>query len=290
MSAAPGTPGGRLFVGLQHLLPQHLLSRGMHAVARVRARPVKNLLIRAFLKAYAVNLAEAEHTDPRAYESFNAFFTRALQPGARRVDPDPGAVACPVDGTVSQAGRLQQDLLLQAKGLLYSAGELLNDEVMAREFQGGDFATLYLAPYNYHRIHMPLAGTLRSARYVPGDLFSVNATTAAGVPGLFARNERIALVFDTAIGPLGVVLVGALFVGSMSLAWAGEVTADRPARPRMMPVGDPPVALDKGAELGRFNMGSTVILLFPAGRVAFTERLLPAASVRMGERIARIAA
>ena len=286
MSAA----GARLFVGLQHLLPQHLLSRGMHALARVRARPVKNLLIHAFLRSYAIDLAEAEHAEPRAYESFNAFFTRALTPGARSVDGAADAVVCPVDGTVSQAGRLERDRLLQAKGLHYSAAELLNDEAMAREFDDGDFATLYLAPNNYHRIHMPLAGTLRSARYLPGDLFSVNATTAAGVPGLFARNERIALVFDTVAGPMAVVLVGALFVGSMSLAWAGEVTAERPPRARALPVDDPVVALGKGAELGRFNMGSTVILMFPAGRVTFMGPLLAGGSVRMGERIGRIAA
>lgn len=290
MSAAARTTGDRLFVGLQHLLPQHLLSRSVHAIARVRARPVKNLLIRAFLKSYAVNLSEAEHADPEAYESFNAFFTRALKRGARTVEAAADAVACPVDGTVSQAGRLRRNLLLQAKGLQYTAGDLLDDESMAREFDGGSFATLYLAPYNYHRIHMPLAGTLRSARYVPGDLFSVNATTAAGVPGLFARNERIALVFETAVGPMAIVLVGALFVGSMSLAWAGEVTADRPQRSRALPVNDPIVALDRGAELGRFNMGSTVILMVPAGRTRFIERLLPGVSVRMGERIAHITA
>ncbi len=288
MSATPRTAGGRLFVGLQHLLPQHLLSRGVHAIARARARPVKNLLIRAFLRSYAVNLSEAEHADPAAYESFNAFFTRALKPGARTVETAADAVACPVDGVVSQAGRIARDMLLQAKGLQYTAGDLLDDESMAREFVGGSFATLYLAPYHYHRIHMPLAGTLSSARHVPGDLFSVNAATAAGVPGLFTRNERIALVFDTVVGPMAVVLVGALFVGSMSLAWAGEVTADRPRQARALPVNDPIVALDRGAELGRFNMGSTVILMFPARHARLTDDLRPGMAVRMGQRIAHI--
>jgi len=281
--------GDRLFVGLPHLLPQHALSRGMHALARVRSRPLKNLIIRAFMSHYPINLAEAEHSDPSAYESFNAFFTRALKPGARIVDPSPAAVACPVDGAVSQAGAISGDRLLQAKGIDYTTAALLGgDADLAREFEGGSFATVYLAPFNYHRIHMPLAGTLRRARYVGGDLFSVNATTAAGVPGLFARNERIACVFDTSAGPMAVVLVGALFVGSMSLAWAGEVTAERTRRLRDLPVTDPIVALDKGAELGRFNMGSTVILMFARDRVRLEPGLVPGSSVQMGDRIATV--
>lgn len=281
--------GDRLFVGLQHLLPQHALSRGMHALARVRSRPLKNLIIRAFMSHYPINLAEAEHSDPSVYESFNAFFTRALKPGARTIDPSPAAVACPVDGAVSQAGAISGDRLLQAKGIDYTTAALLGgDADLAREFEGGSFATVYLAPFNYHRIHMPLAGTLRRARYVGGDLFSVNATTAAGVPGLFARNERIACVFDTSAGPMAVVLVGALFVGSMSLAWAGEVTAERTRRLRDLPVTDPSVALDKGAELGRFNMGSTVILMFARDRVRLEPGLAPGSSVQMGDRIATV--
>jgi phosphatidylserine decarboxylase len=281
----------RFFVGLQHLLPQHALSRGMHSLARVRARPVKNLIIRTFLRFYAVNMAEAEQPDPTAYESFNAFFTRALRPGARVVDADPGAVACPVDGAVSQAGAISGDRLLQAKGIDYTTAALLGgDESLAREFEGGSFATIYLAPFNYHRIHMPLAGTLRRARYVGGDLFSVNGATAGGVPGLFARNERIACVFDTAAGPMAVVLVGALFVGSMSLSFAGEVTAERTRTLRDLPVTDPIVALDKGAELGRFNMGSTVIVMFARDRVRLAPGLLPGSAVRFGQRLATVGA
>jgi phosphatidylserine decarboxylase len=281
--------GDRLFVGMQHLLPQHALSRGMHALARVQARPVKNLIIRTFLRFYAVNMAEAEHSDPTAYASFNAFFTRALRPGARTIDPAADAVACPVDGAVSQAGDIRGDRLLQAKGIDYTAAALLGgDEALAREFEGGSFATIYLAPFNYHRIHMPLAGTLRRARYVGGELFSVNATTAAGVPGLFVRNERIACVFDTPAGPMAVVLVGALFVGSMSLSFAGEVTAERTRTLRDLPVTDPIVALDKGSELGRFNMGSTVIVMFARGRVRLEPGLSPASAVRLGQRLATV--
>jgi phosphatidylserine decarboxylase len=287
-----GTPGirDRLFVGMQYLLPQHLLSRMMHALARSRIRPLKNLVIRGFLRFYAINLAEASQPDALAYESFNAFFTRALKPGVRPIDTAPGAVVSPVDGEVSQAGRIERDMLLQAKGIHYSIGELLgSDDELARQFDGGYFATIYLAPFDYHRIHMPLAGRLRCARHVKGDLFSVNAVTAASVPGLFARNERVACLFDTDAGPMAVVLVGALFVGSMSLTWTGELPSYRGRLPRELPIGDPPIALDKAAELGQFNMGSTVILLFPAGRTIPHPGLLPGASVRLGERIATLA-
>ena len=279
----------KLFVGMQYLLPQHLLSRGMHAVARVQAGPVKNAIISTFLRFYAVNMSEAEHSDPHAYPSFNAFFTRALKPGARPVDTGRTAIVSPVDGLVSQAGPIERDMLLQAKGIHYSAESLLGgDAALAANFEGGDFATIYLAPFNYHRIHMPYAGTLRRARYIGGDLFSVNGATAANVPSLFARNERIACVFDTTFGPMAVVLVGALFVGSMSLVWAGEVTAERTRMLRELPSTDPLVALDKAAELGRFNMGSTVILMFPRGVVRREPGLTPGSQLRMGERIATL--
>ncbi len=279
--------GDRLFVGMQYLLPQHLLSRAMRAIARVRVRPVKDLAIRAFLRHFTVNLAEAERSDPAAYESFNDFFTRALKPGARTIDTDAMAIVSPVDGVVSQAGPIERDMLLQAKGIHYSAAALLGgDPALAGDFEGGSFATVYLAPFDYHRIHMPFPGTLRRARYIAGDLFSVNTVTANSVPGLFARNERIACVFDTALGPMAVVLVGALFVGSMSLAWAGEITAGRDQGVRDLPVHDPLVALEKGAELGRFNMGSTVILMFPPGAVELATGLAPGRALRMGERIA----
>ena len=281
--------GDRVFVGMQHLLPQHALSRIMHALARSRFRPLKNGIIRFFLRLYPINLAEAAESDALAYESFNAFFTRALKPDARAVDRAPEAVVSPVDGSVSQAGRIEGDMLLQAKGIHYSTSELLGgDDDLARQFDGGSFATVYLAPFNYHRIHMPLAGTLLSARHVPGDLFSVNAVTATSVPGLFARNERVACVFDTLAGPMAVVLVGALFVGSISLSWTGELPPHRGRRARQLPAHDPLVALEKAAELGQFNMGSTVILLFPAGRAALRPDLMPGRSVRVGERIATL--
>lgn len=278
----------RVFIGLQYLLPQHFLSRLIGSLARARIGWLKRALIRGFLRHYPVDLSEAERDDPSAYESFNDFFTRKLRRCVRPIDQEPASVACPVDGYVSQAGPLAGDSLLQAKGISYSAGALLGDDPMlAAQFAGGAFATLYLAPHNYHRIHMPLAGTLRLARHVPGDLFSVNAVSADGVPGLFARNERIACIFDTTAGPMAVVLVGALFVGSMSLSWAGEIRGERPHVMRDLPAR-PMIALDKGAELGWFNMGSTVILMFAAAGPALVPGLAPGRPVRMGERIATL--
>lgn len=277
----------RAFIGLQHLLPQHALSRLVGAIAGSRIGFLRRALIAAFLRHYPVDLAEAARTDPTDYDSFNDFFTRRLRPGARPPDSDPRAMLCPVDGIVSQAGRIEEDSLLQAKGIRYSAATLLGgDAATAAEFRGGAFATLYLAPHNYHRIHMPCAGTLRLARFVPGDLFSVNAATAAAVPSLFARNERIACVFDTAAGPMAVVLVGALFVGSMSLAWAGAVRPRARRAVTELPARDPFIALDRGAELGWFNMGSTVIVMFAPQGPSLVEGLAPGSAVRVGQRLA----
>lgn len=280
------TLGERAFIGLQYLLPQHFLSRIVGMLARCRIGFVRIGLIRGFLAHYPADLSEAVHSEPAGYESFNDFFTRSLRPGARPFDPDPRAALCPVDGLVSQAGRVAGDTIVQAKGMEYTATALLGgDAALAAEFAGGQFATLYLAPHNYHRVHMPLAGTLRIARFVPGDLFSVNTATAASVPGLFARNERVACVFDTAAGPMAVVLVGALFVGSMSLAWTGRLTAQGRKRTHDLPVHDPIIALDRGALLGWFNMGSTVIVLFPSTGPALVDGLLPGRAVRVGERL-----
>lgn len=285
MSARPF--GERAFIGLQYLLPQRALSWLVGRIAESRIGFVRGALIRAFLSRYPVDLAEAAEPDARRYLCFNDFFTRRLRPGARTFDALPQAALCPADGIVSQAGRIAGDTILQAKGLDYAVSALLGgDPALAAEFAGGEFATVYLAPHNYHRVHMPLAGTLRSARHVAGDLFSVNAATAASVPGLFARNERIACVFDTAQGPMAVVLVGALFVGSMSLAWAGRVRADGSRKPRDLPSRDPVIALDRGAELGWFNMGSTVVVLLPPRGPVLHEGITAGRSVRVGEPIA----
>ncbi|MBM5812017.1 MAG: phosphatidylserine decarboxylase [Gammaproteobacteria bacterium] len=277
----------RLFVGVQHLLPQHTLSRLVRAITRCRVGWVRTALIRAFLRRYAVDLSDAEHRTLGDWASFNEFFTRRLRSGARPVDPEPAALVSPVDGSISQAGALRDDVLLQAKGIDYSAGALLGgDAALARELAGGEYLTIYLAPTDYHRIHMPCSGTLRRARLIPGDRFSVNAATAAGVPGLYTRNERVVCVFDTTAGAIALVLVGALFVGSISLIWSGEVNARRRRRVVDLPLPTPPPRLEKGAELGCFNMGSTVILLAPARRIRPEPGLVPGRRLRCGERIA----
>ena len=221
----------RAFIALQYLLPQHALTALVHKVTRSRAPRLKNFLIERFVGSYHPDMSDALEPEPLAYESFNAFFTRALRAGARPADPDARALASPVDGAVSQSGALEGNCLVQAKGHRYTLEALLDGSGgWADAFRGGSFATLYLAPFNYHRIHMPLAGTLRAAWYVPGQLFSVNATTAARVPGLFTRNERIVCVFEHGALAFAVVLVGALFVGSMSTVWNGQVTPRRPRR------------------------------------------------------------
>lgn len=275
---------------MQHLLPQHFLSRQVHRLARCRVKPVKNALIGSFVRHFRPDMSDAAEPEPREYPSFNAFFTRSLRPGARPCDPDPRAVICPVDGTVSQIGRLDGLRMLQAKGHAYSVEALLGGASQWTErFAGGSFATLYLAPYNYHRIHMPVAATLKAAWFVPGRLFSVNAVTAAAVPGLFARNERVVCAFEEGPFAFALALVGALFVGSIATVWHGDVTPCSPRRAAQLPLdtGHAPGRLDRGAELGRFNMGSTVILLLPPGTAEWPPALQPGSPVRVGQIIAR---
>ncbi len=291
--AAPAGLGAKAFVALQHVLPQHGLSRLVHAATRSRNRAFKDALIAAFMRGFRPDMQDAAVTDPHAYESFNAFFTRALRDGTRPLPAAADALACPVDGTVSEAGRIEGGRLLQAKGRHYTLDALLAGRGdWAGRFDGGHFATIYLAPYNYHRIHMSVAGRLREAWYVPGRLFSVNQVTAAGVDRLFARNERVVCAFEGPPVDHALVMVGALNVGSMDTVWHGEVapraqrvvTVLEPRRP------GPPLGLERGAELGRFNMGSTVILLFPPGRIAWNDDLRAGRVVRMGEPIGRLLA
>lgn len=276
-----------LFATLQRLLPQHGLTALVHRLARCRAPRLKNLLTGTFCRAYGISLAEAEHGDVADYASFNAFFTRALKPGARSVDPAPDALVSPVDGYASQIGTIVRGQIIQAKGRSYSVAALLGgDAQQATRFEGGAFATLYLAPHNYHRVHMPCTGRLATLRYLPGRLFSVNAASVAGVDNLFARNERLVCTFNGP-GEFVLCLVGALFVGSMETVWHGMVT---PARRREAALydyrtGSSPVELERGAEMGRFNMGSTVILLFEPGQVTWAKELVPGAEIRMGRRI-----
>jgi phosphatidylserine decarboxylase len=291
MSEVPGA-GGRAFVALQHVLPQHGISRLVLAATRSRAPAFKNALIRLFVRGFNPDMSDAVETDPTAYASFNEFFTRALREGTRPVDTDPDAVVSPVDGTVSEAGELTADRLLQAKGHDYSLRALLaGNAAWERTFTGGTFATIYLAPYNYHRIHMPLAGELRDSFYVPGRLFSVNRTTAQLVPGLFSRNERVFCGFDSGGMPWANILVGALNVGSMATVWHGDVTPRKVRDVTALPVNGAlaPAQLAKGDEMARFNMGSTVILLFPPGAVRWDSKLKAGNTLRMGERIGTLA-
>jgi phosphatidylserine decarboxylase len=291
---------GRLFVTLQYLLPHHLLCGLVYMLARSRRPWLKNLLIRRFVQHFQPVMSDALEPDPLRYDSFNAFFTRALRAGARSFDGDAGQILCPCDGTVSRCGAFDASLHLAAKGHRYSLESLLGgDREWARRLADGSFATLYLAPYNYHRVHMPLSGRLVAAWHVPGRIFSVNATTAARVPGLFARNERVICAFEGEFGPFIVVLVGALFVASMSTIWHGEVT---PWHGTSQPTGTPGLhalaprdsAListfqPRGAELGRFNMGSTVILLLPPRISRWdAEACKPGALCRVGGPLGRI--
>jgi phosphatidylserine decarboxylase len=274
---------GRLFVWFQYLLPQHRISRLILAATRVRTAWFKNWTIRGFLELYRVDMTEAAESDPYRYGSFNEFFTRALKHGARPITGEEAAIASPVDGCISEAGTMDRDRLLQAKGRHYRLTELLAAQPWASRFEGGSYATIYLAPFNYHRVHMPLRGELTETVYVPGRLFSVNATTAHHVPGLFARNERILTLFESGAGQFALVMVGALNVGSMATVWAGDIT---PAARRVVTrVPSPSMTLEKGAELGRFNMGSTVILLFEPDRVRWDPRVHAGSVVRLGQSL-----
>jgi phosphatidylserine decarboxylase len=291
---------GRLFVTLQYLLPHHLLCRLVYTLSRSQRIWLKNVLIRAFVRHYQPQMSDALEPEPMRYPSFNALFTRALKPGARPMPAAAAQLVSPCDSIVGQTGMLADDELLQAKGHRYRLPQLLATPEAAPElFRAGHYATLYLAPYHYHRVHMPLSGTLRSAWHVPGRLFSVNDATRARVPRLFARNERIVCLFDGEHGAFAVILVGALFVGSMSTVWHGEITPWRGSHPRSVragavhrlePRGDAERFQARGAELGRFNMGSTVLLLLPPSSLRWQPTLAPGREVRMGEPLAALGA
>lgn len=291
-NSVDGHPGiiDRLFALLLYLLPHHLLSRLVYWITRSEWPLLKNALIQTVIKLYDVEMRLAVEPDPSQYRSFNAFFTRQLRPEVRPLSMEAETVLCPVDGAVSQAGEISNGRIFQAKGQDYSLSELLaDDEEWAQKFEDGSFATLYLSPRDYHRIHMPVSGKLRKMLHVPGRLFSVSPSTTRTVPRLFSRNERVINLFDTEMGPVAVILVGAIFVSSMDTVWAGTIT---PASQRITQWNYPdrptePVTLDKGDELGRFNMGSTVILLFGKQVIEWNELLRPGVKVRMGEEIAR---
>lgn len=272
----------RLAVLSQYLLPKQALTELAGWGANAKAGRLTTAVIRWFVGRYQVNMAEAANSDIHSYTSFNEFFTRPLRTDARPLTQ--AKFICPVDGAISQCGAIMQDQIFQAKGHSYSATALVGgDAKLAAQFEDGDFATIYLSPRDYHRIHMPCDGKLTRMIYVPGELFSVNPATARGVPGLFARNERVVCVFDTDNGPFILTLVGATIVGSMSTSWHGVVNPPRTKQVREWTYQDQHIILKKGEEMGRFLLGSTVVLLFPKQTVQFNPDWAPQDAVNMGE-------
>ncbi len=273
-------------VAPQYLLPKLALTRLAGRFASSQGGGLTTAVIRWFVRRYNVNMAEAAEPDVAAYATFNDFFTRPLKPGARPLDA--ADWVCPVDGAISQLGPISGDQVFQAKGHSYSTTALVGgDAALASQFQDGQFATIYLSPRDYHRIHMPCAGSLTRMVYVPGELFSVNPATARGVPGLFARNERVVCVFDTAFGPMVLVLVGATIVGSMATVWHGMVNPPRLPDVRTWTYEDDRISLGQGAEMGRFMLGSTVVMLWPqSADLRFQPDWIATRAVRMGETMA----
>jgi phosphatidylserine decarboxylase len=273
---------------LQHLLPHRLLSRLAYRAARSQWTPGKQLLIDQVVRRFGVDLDEAEQPDPRAYPSFNAFFTRALRHGARIADPDPQALLMPADGRISQLGRIEQGRIFAAKGQEFTASELLGDADAARAFACGHFATVYLSPRDYHRVHMPWTGTLRETLHVPGRLFTVAPWGVEAIPRLFARNERLVCHFDCDFGPMAVVMVGAMLVSGVETVWGGEEIPPFGNGLRHRDWRGQDIRLERFAEMARFNYGSTVIVLFPDG-AAELESLEAQQVVRVGQRLGTVA-
>jgi len=279
----------RLRVMPQYVLPKQAMTSLAGAFASRRAGRMTTAAIRAFVAKYGVDMDEAANPDIASYPTFNDFFTRALRPGARPLADAPWI--CPVDGAISQFGATDRSRILQAKGHHYEVKALVGgDDALAEQFEHGSFATLYLSPRDYHRVHMPCAGRLTRMIYVPGSLFSVNAVTARGVPGLFARNERVVCVFESEHGPFISAMVGATIVGSVATVWHGLVNTRRPAKLREWRYADGEVVIGKGEEMGRFQLGSTVVLLFPRNTLAFNPAWAPGRAIRLGEEMATEAA
>ena len=278
----------RILAGFQYILPQHFLSRIVYALMRSEVTWVKNLLISLISRIAGINYDEALSPDPADYASFNAWFTRALKPGARTFDPDPKAFLSPCDGKISETGGLDESRILQAKGKDYSVQDLLAGDPVCSQLADGYFSTIYLSPKDYHRIHMPLTGRLQRMIHVPGRLFSVAPYTARHVSRLFARNERVIAVFDTDAGPLVMVLVGAMLVSSTETVWAGEVTPTKNKEVTVKDYSSENISLAKGDEMGRFNMGSTVILLMPQGALKSQIKLSSGDVVKVGQKLGAI--
>lgn len=279
----------RLKLFWQYALPQQALTQLMGWVANTQYRWIKNSFIAIFSRLYKINLSEAVQTNPFAYPSFHDFFIRRLKTQARPIDSADNSIVSPADGLIAQIGNIDTTHLIQAKGRTYTLEALLaGDSDLSQRFQSGIFSTIYLAPHNYHRVHMPVSGTLRKMIHVPGTLFSVSLLTAERVPDLFARNERVVCFFDTAHGPMAVILVGAMIVGSISTVWAGNITP--PKRKTLYSVDYPPdtIRLKKGEELGHFSLGSTVIMLFAPGRAQWNSTLNSLAPLQVGQKIGEL--
>ncbi|WP_371375891.1 archaetidylserine decarboxylase [Thalassotalea aquiviva] len=262
-------------IALQYAMPKHGLSRLVGLFAKSKAGWLTHFAIKRFIKAYGIDMSEAKWQNPEDFATFNDFFTRELKDGAREINPDPMEICFPVDGTISQQGDIEDDRVIQAKGFNYSLTTLLGgNEETAAPFQQGKFSTIYLAPKDYHRIHMPMDGTLREMIFVPGDLFSVNPLTANNVPNLFSRNERVVAIFDTEIGPMAMVLVGATIVASIETVWAGTIAPSKGKQIQRWQYpsdGEHAIHLKKGEEMGRFKLGSTTVCCFPKDTIEFTE-------------------
>ena len=279
----------RLHGLIQRVLPHTLLTALMYWSTRLQFRPWKNWQIRWFIGRYGVDISEVSDADPESYPHFNAFFTRALRPGSRPLEGGAEAIACPSDGTISAIGDISSGMMLQAKGQHYSLHSLLGgDDDRAKPFEDGCFATVYLSPRDYHRVHMPTDGRLREMTYIPGRLFSVNFATARTIPGLFTRNERLVCLFDTDLGPMALILVGAMLVSGLETVWSGAVSPPHgQAMGSWRYADDDPVQLLRGAEMGRFNAGSTVIVVLPRNRLRWSNSVQCGVSVRMGQEIGR---
>lgn len=277
-----------LFVALQRALPKHALSRLIAKAAESKIPWLKNALINRAISAFNINMDEALSNDINDYENFNAFFTRALKQGVRPLNTDTDSIACPADGAISQAGPISKNKILQAKGIDYSVGRLLGDSTEAKLYEDGSFATIYLSPRDYHRVHIPLAGKLMSTRYIPGELFSVNDQTAQALPGLFARNERLVCEFESEeVGTFAVIFVGAMLVAGIETVWGGFETPG-PDAVRETDFSDQSLSFMKGDEIGRFKFGSTVIMLFQNQKTSWTDNIEHHAKVCMGEKIGTI--
>ena len=272
----------------QYFIPQRFLTSLVYRITRCEIPWFKNNLIKLFISVFDVDMSLAKNPDPESYSSFNTFFTRGLSPEARPITLDEKIILSPVDGAISQIGNIQNNTIIQAKGKSYTLKHLLVEDELVNMFSGGTFATLYLAPRDYHRIHMPVSGQLSRMIYVPGKLFAVNSHSVRVVDAVFAKNERVINIFDTDIGPMAVVMVGALNVGSMETVWSGQIT---PAKNRIIndtQFSDNDIKLEQGQEMGRFNMGSTVILLLPQNVIQWSADMVADKTIVMGEKIARV--